>query len=47
MRLIDGPEAIAPIIAATAKEDDLVIFLGAGNVTAWAHALPDELARLG
>ncbi len=47
VRLIDGPEAIAPLIAETAKEDDLVIFLGAGNVTAWAHALPDELARLG
>ena len=26
---------------------DLVVCLGAGNITAWAHALPDQLRSLG
>ncbi|MDN2566891.1 UDP-N-acetylmuramate--L-alanine ligase [Aquibium sp. A9E412] len=43
-RLIDGPEAIAPIVRALAEPGDLVIFLGAGNITQWAYALPDALA---
>jgi UDP-N-acetylmuramate--alanine ligase len=42
-RLIDGPEAIAPIIREIAKPGDFVIFLGAGNITQWAYALPKEL----
>ncbi len=42
---IDGPDAIAPIIRACAEPGDLVIFLGAGNISQWAHALPDELAK--
>jgi UDP-N-acetylmuramate--alanine ligase len=32
------------MIADTAKSGDLVVFLGAGNVTAWAHALPEQLS---
>ena len=43
---IDGPEGIAGKIAEIAKPGDYVIFLGAGNITQWAHALPDELAGL-
>ncbi len=46
VRLIDGPEDVAPLIAQIAAEGDYVIFLGAGNITAWAQALPDELAKL-
>ena len=42
-RAIDGPEAIAPIIRDVAKAGDFVIFLGAGNITQWAYALPKEL----
>ena len=44
-RLIDGPDDVAPIIAEIAKDGDIVIFCGAGDVTRWAHALPDELAK--
>jgi UDP-N-acetylmuramate--alanine ligase len=43
-RFIEGPQAIAPIIRQLAKPGDFVIFLGAGNITQWAYALPNELA---
>jgi len=41
-----GPEHLAAIVAAQAKDGDIVICLGAGNITAWANALPDELSKL-
>jgi UDP-N-acetylmuramate--alanine ligase len=40
---IEGPEALAARIKEIAEPGDLVMFLGAGNVTHWAHALPQEL----
>ena len=43
-RFIDGPADIAPAIRALAKSGDFVVFLGAGNITQWAYALPKELA---
>ncbi|MCR9123209.1 MAG: UDP-N-acetylmuramate--L-alanine ligase [Phyllobacteriaceae bacterium] len=43
-RAIAGPEDVAPIIRAEAKAGDYVLYLGAGNITQWAHALPGELA---
>ena len=43
-RFIDGPEAIAPIVRDIAKSGDFVVFLGAGNITQWAYALPKELS---
>ncbi len=45
-RAISGPRDIAPIIAEMAGPGDLVLFLGAGNITQWAYALPDELEAL-
>ena len=30
-----------------AKPSDYVVFLGAGNITQWAYALPKELASGG
>jgi len=44
---LEGPEALAGLVAGFAGTGDFVIFLGAGNITAWAHALPDELKALG
>jgi UDP-N-acetylmuramate--alanine ligase len=41
---LDGPEAIADIVKKTAKSGDYVVFLGAGSITQWAYALPNELA---
>ena len=46
VRAINGPDEIAPLIAEIAEEGDYIIFLGAGNITAWAQALPEELAAL-
>jgi len=37
------PKDLAPMIAELAAPDDYVICLGAGTISAWAHALPDEL----
>jgi UDP-N-acetylmuramate--alanine ligase len=39
-----GPEAIAGLVRDAAKPGDYVVFLGAGNITHWAYALPGELA---
>ncbi len=46
-RVIEGPAQIAPIVASEAKEGDFVVFLGAGNITQWAYALPKELEGQG
>ncbi len=40
---ISGPEEIAGKVAEIAEPGDYVIFLGAGNITQWAQALPAEL----
>ena len=42
-RFIDGPGAIAPLVRGLAQPGDFVVFLGAGNITQWAYALPREL----
>jgi UDP-N-acetylmuramate--alanine ligase len=38
---------LAGIVKGVAKSGDLVVCLGAGNITQWAYALPDELKALG
>jgi UDP-N-acetylmuramate--alanine ligase len=45
-RVVDKPEALAPLIAQRAAEGDYVVLLGAGNITQWAAALPAELGVL-
>ncbi|MGV8855401.1 MAG: UDP-N-acetylmuramate--L-alanine ligase [Devosia sp.] len=45
-RVIDRPEALAPLLASRAADGDYVVCLGAGNITQWAAALPGELAEL-
>jgi UDP-N-acetylmuramate--alanine ligase len=37
---------LAPLISELAAPGDLVICLGAGNITAWANALPTELEEV-
>ena len=37
---------LAPLISELAAAGDLVICLGAGNITAWANALPAELEEV-
>ncbi|ABQ38095.1 UDP-N-acetylmuramate--L-alanine ligase [Bradyrhizobium sp. BTAi1] len=38
---------LAGIVKRLAKSGDLVVCLGAGNITQWAYALPNELKALG
>jgi len=45
-RVIDRPEALAPLLASRAADGDYVVCLGAGNITQWAAALPAELGAL-
>jgi len=42
---VDGPESLAAATAERAGPGDLVICLGAGSITQWAHALPEEIER--
>jgi UDP-N-acetylmuramate--alanine ligase len=39
-------EDLAALVAAKAKPGDYVVCLGAGDITAWAYALPDQVAAL-
>jgi UDP-N-acetylmuramate--alanine ligase len=45
-RIIDRPEALAPILASRVNEGDYVVCLGAGNITQWAAKLPAELEAI-
>jgi len=42
---LPGPERLASLIDGVAQPGDLVVCLGAGNITAWANALPAELGE--
>lgn len=42
---INGPDELSSLIFEEAKSGDIVIFLGAGNITTWAYALPDALRQ--
>ena len=43
---LDRPEDLAAIVADLAEPGDMVICLGAGTITNWANALPDELSAI-
>ena len=43
---LDGPGDLARLVAGETEPGDLVVCLGAGTITQWANALPDELAQL-
>jgi UDP-N-acetylmuramate--alanine ligase len=43
---LDGPDALAAVVAGEARAGDLVVCLGAGDITSWAYALPAGLAAL-
>ena len=44
---LDGAEQLAGLIRKLAAPGDYVVCLGAGNITQWAYALPDELKAIG
>ncbi|HRD75162.1 MAG TPA: UDP-N-acetylmuramate--L-alanine ligase [Hyphomicrobiaceae bacterium] len=43
---LDSDKEIAPLLARMAKPGDMVMFLGAGNSTEWAHAMPQRLIEV-
>ena len=43
---VDTPQDIVPALRNLAGPGDMVICMGAGNSTEWAHALPDWLAAI-
>src|SRR6478609_4758772 len=44
---LQGPAELAKVVRGVAAKGDLVVCLGAGNITQWAYALPGELKALG
>src|SRR4029077_7930172 len=44
---LDGAGDLARLVRRLARPGDIVVCLGAGNITQWAYALPGELAALG
>jgi UDP-N-acetylmuramate--alanine ligase len=46
VQALPGPADLAAMVDSLAAPGDLVVCLGAGNITQWAHALPEELAHL-
>lgn len=43
---LENAEALPGLIAEVSKSGDMVLCLGAGNITLWANSLPDDLAQL-
>jgi UDP-N-acetylmuramate--alanine ligase len=43
---LDEPGMLAATVKKLARPGDYVVFLGAGSITQWAHALPGELGAL-
>lgn len=43
---IEGDDELAPLIKKIGQAGDMVVCLGAGNITAWAAALPEQLEAL-
>ncbi len=44
---LEKPEDLQKIIRELAMPGDYIVFLGAGNITQWAYALPEQLAAGG
>jgi len=43
---LDSPAELAGLVRAEAHTGDLVVLLGAGDITSWSYALPDQLKVL-
>ena len=46
MTPLGAPADLPALIWQVARPGDVVVCLGAGNITAWAHALPGQLQQL-
>ncbi len=45
-QVLSSPEALAKDVTAIAKPGDMVVCLGAGNITQWAAVLPEQIEAL-
>jgi UDP-N-acetylmuramate--alanine ligase len=43
---LSGPADLARVVREEARSGDVVVLLGAGDITSWAYALPGELEQL-
>ncbi|PWB79485.1 MAG: UDP-N-acetylmuramate--L-alanine ligase, partial [Methylocystaceae bacterium] len=43
---LPSPDDLPKIIGELASSGDYVVFLGAGDITQWAYALPEQLRRV-
>ena len=43
---IDTPEQLAPMVRGLVSPGDIVVCLGAGTISQWAYALPEQLAAI-
>ena len=43
VKLVEGPEDLARNLRDLAAEGDMIICMGAGDITKWAAALPDAV----
>jgi len=46
VQAVEGPEELPALVRGMAEPGDFVVFLGAGNITQWAYALPGQLDDL-
>jgi UDP-N-acetylmuramate--alanine ligase len=44
---LDAPQALAGLVRQESRPGDVVVLLGAGDITNWSYALPGELEALG
>jgi UDP-N-acetylmuramate--alanine ligase len=43
---LDGPTDLARLVSEETRAGDVVVLLGAGDITGWAYALPDQLTAI-
>jgi UDP-N-acetylmuramate--alanine ligase len=43
---LDGPSSLPALVAQETQPGDLVVLLGAGDITSWAYALPGQLEAM-
>ncbi len=45
VQTVDGPDDLARTLRDLAAPGDIIICMGAGDITKWAAALPDAIAK--
>ena len=46
VRMLEAPDALAPLLAGLAVTGDMIVCLGAGSITSWANSLPAWLSEI-